>query len=398
MDIENKAWQDAIKEITEKLANNTSNLQTIHTPFELVNCMIGKLKENVELKDKTFCVFNLEFVEALIYDYDVARDRIWFVTDCPEKAKIMGHDRYKGVVVARGNFLKTEMIMKFDVVIGNPPYQDSSAKSSKKAWGKFLEKSILICKENGYVAFVTPFSWASPSNEWFNIFKTHEVPMVDLNGKKYFPDLGTTISWYYIQNCNPKTTTKIFSQDEIIEVNMASVDYLPCIMNKKTLRILSAILNGEALGVCFDSFCHTQRTKRVSLIKNEKYCYPVKHTVATIAWSTEKHPNTKIKKVIFPISSAMKAEYDENGEFGCSQHYAWIKVNSKEEAESLICFLNSKIISFVRKATQWTASWSKPILQRISKVPLNQKWTDEELYSFFKITKEEKEYIESIVK
>jgi hypothetical protein len=291
--------------------------------------------------------------------------------------------------------------MRFDVVIGNPPYQDSTAKSSKKAWDKFLEKSIQICKKNGFVAFITPFSWATPSNKSFDIFKNHDVKIIDLNGKKYFPNIGTTISWYIIQNCNNKQSTKIISEDEKIEINLQDVDFLPSILSKQSISILSKILSNsfrDSMGVMFDSFCHSQRVDRIVEIQDNQHPFPVKHTATSTIWSNIKHPNTKIKKVMFPISSSMKAEYDGQGDFGCSQHYAWIEVGSKEEAENLIYFLNSKIITFIRKSTQWTASWSKPILKKMPKVPLNIKWTNKMLYDFFKLNKEEKEYIEKIVK
>ena len=48
--------------------------------------------------------------------------------------------------------------MKFDVVLGNPPYQSNNNKSNK-LWPSFIEKSISLLSENGYLGLVTPISW-----------------------------------------------------------------------------------------------------------------------------------------------------------------------------------------------------------------------------------------------
>ena len=98
------------------------------------------------------------------------------------------------------------------------------------------------------------------------------------------------------------------------------------------------------------------------------------------------------------VNAKLKAEYDNDGSYGCSQHYAWIKVNSKKEAECIIAYLHSEIISFLRKATQWTASWSRPILDRIPDIPKNKVMNNEEIFKFFGLTSDEIAYIEGTIK
>jgi len=52
--------------------------------------------------------------------------------------------------------------MQFDVVIGNPPYQDSSTSNKRhKLWPQFIKKSIELLKPGGFLSLITPISWAT---------------------------------------------------------------------------------------------------------------------------------------------------------------------------------------------------------------------------------------------
>src|ERR1039458_7571839 len=111
------------KFLEDLFSNNDfkNNQQYVHTPFALCHEMVGKLAEATTLTGKYICSLNIEFVEVLCYDYGVAKENIWFITDCQEKANVLKHDRYKGVNVVVGDYLLVVMKgnMKFDVNVGN---------------------------------------------------------------------------------------------------------------------------------------------------------------------------------------------------------------------------------------------------------------------------------------
>jgi len=69
------------------------------------------------------------------------------------------HNKLKGAHLTLN--LNDFMGMQFDVVIGNPPYQDSSsAAKNVKLWPKFIKLSVGLLKSGGYISLVTPGSWA----------------------------------------------------------------------------------------------------------------------------------------------------------------------------------------------------------------------------------------------
>ena len=62
-----------------------------------------------------------------------------------------------GVTYLQQDYLRWNPNMKFDVIIGNPPYQDSNNKAKdQKLWMKFVEKSFALLADGGHLAMVTP--------------------------------------------------------------------------------------------------------------------------------------------------------------------------------------------------------------------------------------------------
>jgi hypothetical protein len=391
------AKQQAIREVYQKIFTESSicesNMQNVFTRYELCEDIVDKIKYKSDTK---ILVLNLEFA-IILMERGISPNCIDFWTDCKDKADVAIKI---GVNVMSDDFFdffdkvqKHVETRKWDLVIGNPPYQDPQAKSSKKLWKPFLRTSIEILKDNGYLAFITPFSWGTPDNDIFDVFVKNQVKMVNLDGKKHFPDVGTTISWYIIQKTTTTNLTEIICNDEKIMVDFRSIVFLPSDINKVTIDILGKFLSvSPKLNIKYDFFCE-QRKPIMNTTQNNVYKYPVKHTASQLLYSSVPHPNTKIKKVVFPISSAMKAEYDGNGDYGCSQHYAWIEVKNKHEADSIISYLNSDIIRWLRKVTHWSASWSRPILDMIPSISTNTVPTNESIYETFHINSLEQEYI-----
>jgi len=236
-DKENVAWREAIKEMTLRIANksiipldgdinvsnnvnNSKNLQSIHTPFELCFDIIERLKGYVGCFDnKDFLVFNLEFADVLIYDFGVSKERIWFLTDCVEKVKIGGSSRYNGVNVMEQDFFEMLQVKegeegfkgfkgrKFDFVIGNPPYQkpknvEKSGTIGGDLWSAFVEKGLELCKQNGYLSLIHPPMWRKPEHRIWEKLTQNQIKYLEIHseedGRKTF-NASTKYDWYILQ-------------------------------------------------------------------------------------------------------------------------------------------------------------------------------------------------------
>ena len=214
--------------------------QNIHTPFELCHEIVGKLNEYVPLDGKSIAVlFNVEFVQVFInhygvrpknltvfvddkrefefckQEYGMTPDVNLFFIDMPKTAE------NEGLHTTRGEIMK-----KFDVVVGNPPYQSTSGNKGKGniLWDKFVAKADeQLVKEGGFICLVHPALWRKPNHELQKHFTQNNLRYLEIHdekdGQKTF-GANTRYDWYVLQKSNAVGMTKIKGQDgKVVEID-----------------------------------------------------------------------------------------------------------------------------------------------------------------------------------
>jgi hypothetical protein len=289
--------------------------------------------------------------------------------------------------------------MKFDVIVGNPPYQDTDSQSPVKLWQNFVKKSLELVEEKGLVALITPTSWMSPENELFPIIKNLKCHYINFDTKKHFSKLGTTACSFQLQKeTSDGQPTKIISEGNCFDIDMRNISFIPVIAKKEIFDILDKLFSKPTMGIVTDSFCHTQRKDKISEFRDNRYKFPVRHTNKKTVYSIVKHPNCQHPKVMFSMTGAMRPEIDMDGEFGTSQHFAYIKVSSLKDAKRIVKFLESDIIKFVKIVTNWTGMWPKSIITKIPSIARIQDETldNNSLFNFFGISPDETDIINNV--
>ena len=109
--------------------------------------------------------------------------------------------------ISKDEFFELDENMKFDVVIGNPPFQNNNEDKSSNLWTLFWVKALKLVKDDGVVSLITPLTWTSPSQDfksksygyegdlrlWDTFNRFTSVADVD-NIAKHFKGVGSTFS------------------------------------------------------------------------------------------------------------------------------------------------------------------------------------------------------------
>lgn len=173
-----------------KYLETTSRFSGAHDIFTPRQVTETVLKNIDTAGKKIFVLYNIEFVISLVYTFNVDPNSILFYSDHENKSKMA--DRI-GVKYTN----KLEQKMKFDVIIGNPPYQDGSQDGGQnKIYNQISKTALGLLAADGILAFVTPTSVLKKSKR-FSLVGQSGLKIVDFTADDHF-NVGIQICWWMI--------------------------------------------------------------------------------------------------------------------------------------------------------------------------------------------------------
>jgi hypothetical protein len=255
-----------------------------------------------------------------------------------------------------GSFLDSATFTRFDVIIGNPPFNAEQAHEGKKGgganlWPKFVEKSLdTMMSRDAYLLFVHPALWRKPQTERSTVSTlfnkmTHENHMIYLeihskaDGKRDF-GVQTRYDFYLIQKRPPiphrdfTTTVKDqHGQEHQIDLSLWQF-FLP----NHSFELIQPLLSSNPREdyVIFSRSQFGSDQKWVSQLKDDGYEHPLVHSTPTngprIYWSSTRDqpppciPMFGVPKVIFGESGINNVIIDKDGEYGMTQGAIGLKL------------------------------------------------------------------------
>lgn len=319
--------------------------------------------------------------------------------------------------------------MKFDVIIGNPPYQMGADGGTRDVpiYNKFIEQAKKLNPR--FLSMIIPSRWMASG---LGLTEFRRTMLNDKRIRKLvdyermgdvFPgvDFEGGVCYFLWERDNPGdcALTSVNSHETIGPVDRDLSEHDILVRDSRAISILHKIQAVEEDSIIdilsadkefgwtsnFDGFHKTEKAGDVPFYYNRQG----KRLVGFINRSDV----TKSPELIDTWKVMVPAAYGERGAIPamvlgptfiapspsvCTQTYLFFSVGSKSEAESLTSYLRTKMFRFLvslrkitQHATRSTYTW----------VPIQDwscTWTDADLYEKYGLTEEERAYIEGRVR
>ena len=317
--------------------------------------------------------------------------------------------RYPQINIAKGDFLsltfkdKQGKPMKFDVVVGNPPYQDPN-NDKRMLWNQIVDKMAEDTKDNGYIAAVTPSTWLTASTNIHNSYRVFEEKQVEeavIFDKVDSPfEEGTTVSYSIIKNTPRQTDTNLHfakfskkTKDLVGTINIAKEKFWPGQLEPINLAIhdkLKSFAKIEFIKSCEFHNQGLKKKQRVSDIKSKDFPYTHHVSAAITRYTSVKFSKHDTWKVMVPLTSTIDKAVIDN-KCGHGEDMLSLYVADEDTAKNIKAIFNTKFYKFIGKL--YKNGRNQPLQNLFPVVDFSQTWDDQKLFDHFGFTEEEREYI-----
>ena len=323
--------------------------------------------------------------------------------------KIFCGDTYK-LNLNEGDTLKINPqllwgVDKFDVILGNPPFQGFGRKKIYINFINNLTKNNL--KVNGYFMFITPklstmFLLGSNISQQV-INKFYNLLIINTSNKikdDYFKNIGSDFMYFILQNSNYKNKTIVVYDDNTSdEKQLVFNSLLDTSTHLNNNNILNKLIKP-------DSNQWGRKAARISdnLVDdyNESYTHKILYKIKTdpkndeIKWTNKIHKDMDKFKVLYP-TLGNRIIIDSNRElFPGTSFVVYIVCETLNECMNIEKLMNSKLFKYLEKHFKTHRSPRDFIMRNLIKpstfdIKIDN---DQDIYNFFNLTPEEIKEIE----
>jgi hypothetical protein len=313
----------------------------------------------------------------------------------------VGHLTRLGFPVTIAKFTENETLymdatMKFDAIVGNPPYNDSS-NGNIPIYQNFVE----FAKNNSKsVGMIIPAASAVSDERYGDAVRksyfTENTKIIKFLPKDTFNADVSTL--YFVQDTNYSGKTLIESEFGHYEVNAKTNSYI--FKDKILFGILAKcqVTSASNGWIKFDrrekdAENNKNKVQTVTLINKTEF-----EVTLTRAIDPSIHQHKVVTSFLSNSANHLDVMWYVAPGIAVKKGYTVSIVKSESEGKNLAAYLKSKLCRFIYDATKTSRSLRTPQLKFIPKVALTKKWSDKALYKHFGLTQKEINYIEESIK
>jgi site-specific DNA-methyltransferase (adenine-specific) len=400
----------------------------VFTPVELVNEILDQIPTEIwEDPESTFCdpfmgkgTFLVEIVKRLVYIYGYKEE--------DAKSRVFGYEvrvKYVNYLKRRGyknvfhkDSLTEKFKMKFDVAIGNSPYQKNdgggTGSSAVPIYNKFVEKCLEISDN---VLLITPSRWFK-GGKGLDTFRSEMLNRTDIklikhyqNEKTWFDiELPGGVSYLYIDK-DYNGLTKFIDHESNTEIDIQLNTHDILISDVISNRIIDKVLekgldnfgnlvlsqNPFGIRAKFNEWeeegveCYTKDGVKMvnSNDINDKFNIFNKYKVVT---SIADGAAYKAKRY------TTKCEIIKPNTISTETYLVCYTSNSRIECVNVEKYLMTKLSRFMLSLRMAAQTKSKDKFKWVPVMDFSREWNDFDLYKYFDLSEEEIEHIEKNVK
>lgn len=395
-----RIWLDLIDKIRSN--NEFTDNASPFTPNRLIRRNLKKIIFRKNSKKSILIFYTLEYAVEL---WMAGKKNVTIATKtfCPQTRYISQWMGYKYFTWDE----LTNMNMKFDLILSNPPYQDDSTGNSTKTtnlYVPFFHKAEQLLSDEGILSIIIPSDWIGPNNSSFKnyIFNSRQIKEIELHPyQKYFKVKKATcnviLDKSYIGDCkftDEKGNSEILDlrDQEFLSKDNSDIKYRNLFANQPTMgyRWLRGKLNRNQIiedpnGVEYIEGCGRAGQP-----------LDIKKIPASLETT-----GAGLHKIVMPNVGGTNGDLGNNVKIAESHQVGghgvvFLTTNSKTESENLLAYLNTKPIKELIKRVKKSSPNSKILFEKIPDVNLSIKWDDQKVYAHFRFSQEIIDYVESL--
>ena len=265
----------------------------------------------------------------------------------------------------------------FDIIMGNPPYQQKNKygetiNSNKKLYADFIGVSLEVLNKNGYLLLLIPTNFFSGNNnKFYRDVIENEIRLINNNNitSNYFPNVGQEILYFIMKNkkidkskkINKFFTDVIFDSKKPHKISIRDIEINPInYWTEDTENIFKKVINNNT----FEKIKYTRNGEN-NINKNVL-------VLNQIDWRID------------PI-----LDYKKNIE---QNNFYYISTD--KDMRDLYTFFKSPLYKFINITSKTSKYRKNPKYINIEKILTNtEKITDDEIFKIYDINKYEQDLI-----